>query len=95
MKPLSLTPASFALLAALVKDAPNWSGTPMLDITKEQRGNLSDLKKNKILHTYRDEGIDWVVFEDGVLFIESEGSTWKLAVVKDRMEWSVNLVPSQ
>lgn len=42
----------------------NWNGTPLLSITKEQRGNLSDLKKKGLLKTFKDEGCDWVTFTD-------------------------------
>lgn len=34
----------------------------MLDISKEQRGNLTQLKKEKILTTAKDEGCEFVYF---------------------------------
>ena len=55
-KASGLTEDSARLLAGLAWDAPNWSGTPMLYITKEQRGNLCDLKKCGLLTTFKDEG---------------------------------------
>lgn len=60
----NLTPASFALFIHFAKDAHNWNGEPLVDITKEQRGNLSQLKKNKLLRTFKDEGCDFVIFTD-------------------------------
>lgn len=60
---ITLTPASLALFIALVEDSGNWSNMPMLDISAAERGNLTDLKKHGLLHTDRDEGIDWVIFD--------------------------------
>ena len=34
----------------------------MVSVTKEQRGNLTDLKKRGLLTTFNDDGIDWVQF---------------------------------
>lgn len=58
----TVTKASLDLLVKLARDAGNWSGTPMLDITKEERGNLTQLKQEKLLTTFKDEGIEWVNF---------------------------------
>lgn len=57
-----LTPASYSLLIDLIKDAPNWEGQPLIDITKEQRGNLSDLKRRGFLDTFKDEGCMFAIF---------------------------------
>jgi len=57
-----LTQETKKLFVSFAKDAPNWSGTPLLDITSAQRGNLSDLKKKGLVETFRDEGCDWVIF---------------------------------
>ena len=66
-----LSPASYNLLVDLIKDAPNWSGTPLIDITKEQRGNLSDLKRRGFLTTFMDEGCMFAIFTDvGMLAAE-------------------------
>ena len=59
-----ITEASLSLFISLANDAENWSGEPLIDITKEQRGNLSDLKKKGLLTTFRDEGCDWAIFTD-------------------------------
>lgn len=59
---LNLTEASAKLFVALCADAPNWSGTPMLDITNEERGNLTHLKKADLVTTFSDNGCDWIRF---------------------------------
>jgi hypothetical protein len=58
----ALTPESYNLLVSLIKDAPNWEGQPLIDISKEQRGNLSDLKRRGFLDTFRDEGCMFAIF---------------------------------
>ncbi len=62
MTNIELTSASFKLFIRLAQDAPNWMGQPIIDITAAQRGNLSDLKKKKLITTFRDEGCDWAIF---------------------------------
>ena len=57
-----LTTETQNLFISLVEDAPEWGGQPLIDITKEQRGNLSDLKKKGLIETFRDEGCDWAIF---------------------------------
>lgn len=52
------------LLVSFCLDAPNWNGSPMLDISKEDRGNLTDLKKRGLLNTWKDDGITYVFFTD-------------------------------
>ena len=59
-----MTPETKALFTTFAQDACNWSGTPLLDIAKEQRGNLSDLKKRGLIETFKDAGCDWVDFTD-------------------------------
>lgn len=76
----NITTASAALLKRLVNDAPNWSGSPMIDITKEERGNLTQLKRAKVLTTFVDEGIEWVQFTTGLHELNVEGETLKLDV---------------
>ena len=58
----SITDASLALFLEFVEDAPNWSGCPMAEVTKEERGNLTQLKRAKLLTTFVDEGIPFVLF---------------------------------
>jgi len=63
---IELTEASKALFLAYAKDAGNWSGTPLVGGnvggSKEDRGNLTDLKKKGLITTFRDEGCDWLSF---------------------------------
>lgn len=65
MKTIKLTVASLNLLKSLVNDACNWSGTPMINITKEERGNLTALKRAGLLKTSIDEGIQYANFTAG------------------------------
>lgn len=57
-----LTSASVDLFLKLANDADNWNGTPLLDIDKKERGNLSQLKKQGLLTTFIEEGNNWVFF---------------------------------
>jgi hypothetical protein len=71
---INLTAASQDLFISLAQEAEEWNGTPLLDITLAQRGNLTDLKKNDLLTTFKDEGCDWVLFTDaGKTFAASLG----------------------
>jgi hypothetical protein len=75
---MNITTASLALFDDLAADAPNWSGQPLLDgnvvITKEERGNLTQLKRAGLLTTFLDEGNIWVIFTDkGEEFAASRG----------------------
>ena len=71
MNAIILTDASKALFVAYANDAGNWNGTPMVGGnvggSKEDRGNLTDLKRKGLLTTFRDEGLDWVSFTDAGL----------------------------
>jgi len=61
----NITESSKRLLQKLAEDAPNWGGEPLLDITKEARGNLTQLKRAGFLETFSDdEGCQWVLFSD-------------------------------
>ena len=52
---MEITPASKALFIAFAKDAGNWGGMPLVggnvEITKEERGNLTHLKKLGLVTT--------------------------------------------
>ena len=65
-KALKLTEASMTLLLAIHKDLPNWDNcTPAenhLDAVK--RGNLMDLKKKKLVASFKDEGKEWLTLTD-------------------------------
>lgn len=57
-----LTPASLALFRELAGWAGDWSGTPLVDLTASQRGNLTDLKRNGLLTTFDDDGCLFAMF---------------------------------
>lgn len=65
---MNITETSKALFIALVEDAGNWSGTPLVDgnvqLGKEGRGNLTQLKKAGLVSTFAWDGDMWVQFED-------------------------------
>ena len=69
---MTLTQESLKLFLAHARDAGNWNGFPMLDITKEGRGNLTQLKKAGLCTTFRDEGIDWMDFTDAGIKLAAE-----------------------
>ncbi len=65
---------SLALFVRFAKDASNWDGTPMIDITKEERGNLTQLKKADLVTTFRSDDWDYVQFTAlGVQLAEANG----------------------
>lgn len=63
---LDLTPTSIKLFCYLANDAGNWNGQPLLDgnMTKELRGNLTQIKRAGLLTTHKEEGCVWVTFTD-------------------------------
>jgi hypothetical protein len=65
---MNITQTSKDLFLAYAKDAGNWSGQPLVGGnvggTKEQRGNLTQLKQAGLITTFRDEGHDWIKFTD-------------------------------
>lgn len=69
-----LTEASLALFKALADDAANWSGTPPAWVSKEERGNLTQLKRAGLLTTFVDEGDPFAQFTDaGIAFAAEQG----------------------
>lgn len=50
-----VTDKSLDLFLALAEDAANWSGTPLVDVTPAERGNLTQLKVAGLLTTQQDE----------------------------------------
>jgi hypothetical protein len=65
---LSLTVKSTALFIDLVKDAGNWNGNPLwggnVGGSREDRGNLTDIKKAGLVTTDMDDGCIWIFFTD-------------------------------
>ena len=73
MKNIKLTEASSKLLESLAHDAIDWDGYPLLDINKNERGNLTDLKHKGLLITFIEEDVTWVKFTDnGLRFIKDK-----------------------
>lgn len=65
---MQLTQASLDLFLDYAHDADNWSGTPLVggnvSGTKEERGNLTHLKKAGLITTFVDSGLTWVKFTE-------------------------------
>lgn len=57
---------SLALFLDYARDAGNWSGTPLVGGnvggSKEDRGNLTQLKKAGLIKTDISDGCTWVMF---------------------------------
>jgi len=66
MKNLKLTAASKNLLLAIFKDLPNHdNSSPATNHTEAVlRGNLADLKKKKLVASFKDEGNEWLTLTD-------------------------------
>jgi len=60
----NLTESTLALFTDLVEDADNWSGTPLFQGGKRERGNLTDLKKHGLVITQTEDGCTWVFFTE-------------------------------
>lgn len=74
----TLTPATEALFRALVDDAGDWSGTPIVEVTRSQKGNLTDLKEKGLLTTQADRGTVFAYFTaKGVELAKSLGLDWQ------------------
>jgi hypothetical protein len=70
----NITPRSLELFLAYANDAGNWSGQPLFDGSKEDRGNLTQLKQAGLLTTFTDEGCLWIDFtEAGVALAAQHG----------------------
>lgn len=63
----TITEASLDLFLDYAADAGNWSGMPLVGGnvggTKEERGNLTQLKKAGLITTMDDDGV-WIIFTD-------------------------------
>jgi len=64
----SITEASLDLFLDYAADAPNWGGTPCVGGnvggTKEERGNLTQLKKAGLIVTFVSDGSTFVEFTE-------------------------------
>ena len=65
---INLTKRSIDLFVEYAEDADNWSGMPLVGGnvggSKEDRGNLTQLKKAGLIETFVDEGCTWIIFTD-------------------------------
>jgi hypothetical protein len=66
MQTIQITEQSMVLFLAYANDADNWGGTPCVGCnvggSKEDRGNLTQLKKAGLIETWTDEGNTWIRF---------------------------------
>lgn len=62
---MDITDKSLALFLSYAWDAGNWSGTPLVGGNvggdKEERGNLTQLKRAGLITTFSDNGV-WICF---------------------------------
>lgn len=65
---MQITETSLAVFLAYAEDANNWNGMPLVGGnvggSKEERGNLTQLKQAGLITTDIDEGCTWVIFTD-------------------------------
>lgn len=65
---MKITEKSQELFKALAQDAGNWGGSPMLGgnvvESKEERGNLTQLKRAGLLSTQKSDGEVFVYFTE-------------------------------
>lgn len=63
---MNITEQSKKVFIAYAKDADNWSGTPLVggnvSGTKEDRGNLTQLKKAGLIETFAYDGAKYINF---------------------------------
>lgn len=79
---MNITETSKTLFLAYARDAGNWSGQPLVGGnvsvggSKEERGNLTQLKRAKLITTFVDDGCTWIQFTDaGKAFASENGVT--------------------
>ncbi len=65
---MQITEKSLEVFLMYAKDAGNWNGTPLVGGnvggSKEERGNLTQLKQAGLIRTEQESGDSWVVFTD-------------------------------
>ena len=63
---MTITARSLEVFLAYAADADNWSGTPLVGGnvggSKEERGNLTQLKQAGLIRTSTEEGCTWILF---------------------------------
>lgn len=75
---MKVTETSQKVFIEYAKDAGNWGGTPMVGGnvggSKEERGNLTQLKRAGLITTFRHDGLMWVQFtEAGKVYAKELG----------------------
>ncbi len=71
---MELSAKSLSVFIDYASTAGNWSGTPMVDGFKQERGNLTDLKKKGLIITFDYEGNKYIEFTtSGKEFAKSHG----------------------
>lgn len=75
---MKISPRSQEVFVAYAKDAGNWNGMPLVGGnvggSKEERGNLTQLKRAGLITTTVDEGCTWMIFTDaGIEFAKEFG----------------------
>jgi hypothetical protein len=75
---MKISENSKALFLAYARDAGNWNGQPLVGGnvggSKEDRGNLTQLKRAGLITTFVDEGCTWIMFTDeGLCFASDNG----------------------
>lgn len=78
---MDITERSLALFLAYASDAGNWNGTPLVGGnvggSKEDRGNLTQLKRAGLVTTFESDGEMWVSFtEAGKTLATEHGVKW-------------------
>lgn len=65
---MNITERSLELFLAYAKDAGNWGGYPLVGGnvggSREDRGNLTQLKVAGLITTFVDEGCTWIKFTE-------------------------------
>jgi len=69
---INITEASRQLFQSLAEDAGNWGRTPYLELTKEECGNLTQLKKAGLVFTENDDHGEILIFTE-------VGKSWALS----------------
>lgn len=61
---MQITDRSLALFLSLANDAAEWGGNPLINGTKEEAGNLIQLKRAGLLSTFTSDGSTFVQFTE-------------------------------
>jgi hypothetical protein len=65
---IKITDRSLQIFLEYAKDADNWSGTPPIGLnvssSKEDRGNITQLKRANLITTFNQDGESWIQFTE-------------------------------